>query len=288
MIADRRAAPGFFVVPMNALLQHRGHVLMGAGHSIAVQNFNENIGILVMLGALRADDPRRASSINTRDRALRPVRLAATMLLVLLRHRRNQAHGDSLHLIGVESHGTARSRTKPRARALTASVARSPLQARTGRSGQLVAGSSPSAAAGSARARSALISRDRRLRRLRRSARRETPLPSRWQIASHAAVADLRGECRGRRRSRRRDRRAAGRRARRCSRSVSQTRSEPEHLERALARRDARAARARAAAPPRRRTQPARDASRSPSAIACSMRVDARRRERAAHVRCGR
>ena len=27
---------------MNALLQHRGHVLMGAGHSIAVQNFNEN------------------------------------------------------------------------------------------------------------------------------------------------------------------------------------------------------------------------------------------------------
>src|SRR5689334_24777095 len=44
------ACAGFFVVPMNALLQHRGHVLMGAGHSIAVQNFNENIGILVMLG----------------------------------------------------------------------------------------------------------------------------------------------------------------------------------------------------------------------------------------------
>jgi len=42
---------GFFVVPMNALLQHRGHLLMGAGHSIAVQNFNENISILVLLGA---------------------------------------------------------------------------------------------------------------------------------------------------------------------------------------------------------------------------------------------
>ena len=42
---------GFFVVPLNALLQHRGHLLMGAGHSIAVQNFNENIGILVLLGA---------------------------------------------------------------------------------------------------------------------------------------------------------------------------------------------------------------------------------------------
>ena len=44
------ALGGFFVVPLNALLQHRGHVLMGAGHSIAVQNFNENIGILILLG----------------------------------------------------------------------------------------------------------------------------------------------------------------------------------------------------------------------------------------------
>ncbi len=41
---------GFFVVPMNALLQHRGHILMGAGHSIAVQNFNENLSILIMTG----------------------------------------------------------------------------------------------------------------------------------------------------------------------------------------------------------------------------------------------
>ncbi|MBT9611755.1 MAG: lysophospholipid transporter LplT [Burkholderiales bacterium] len=44
------AIAGFFVVPMNALLQHRGHILVGAGHSIAVQNFNENAGILVMVG----------------------------------------------------------------------------------------------------------------------------------------------------------------------------------------------------------------------------------------------
>ena len=43
------AIAGFFVVPMNALLQHRGHILMSAGHSIAVQNFNENLSILVML-----------------------------------------------------------------------------------------------------------------------------------------------------------------------------------------------------------------------------------------------
>ena len=50
---------GYFVVPMNALLQHRGHLLMGAGHSIAQQNFNENISILVLTGAyalmVRAD-----------------------------------------------------------------------------------------------------------------------------------------------------------------------------------------------------------------------------------------
>jgi hypothetical protein len=34
---------------MNALLQHRGHHLVGAGRSIAVQNFNENASILMMI-----------------------------------------------------------------------------------------------------------------------------------------------------------------------------------------------------------------------------------------------
>lgn len=43
------AMGGYFVVPMNALLQHRGHLLMGAGSSIAVQNFNENISIFALL-----------------------------------------------------------------------------------------------------------------------------------------------------------------------------------------------------------------------------------------------
>ncbi len=40
------ALGGFLVVPMNALLQHRGHHLMGAGRTIAVQNFNEQACIL--------------------------------------------------------------------------------------------------------------------------------------------------------------------------------------------------------------------------------------------------
>jgi MFS family permease len=94
------ALAGFFVVPMNALLQHRGHVLMGAGHSIAVQNFNENISILLMLAGY-------ALMIHS-DMSIKVVILifglfvSASMLLVLLRHRYNQAQGDSLHLIGME------------------------------------------------------------------------------------------------------------------------------------------------------------------------------------------
>jgi LPLT family lysophospholipid transporter-like MFS transporter len=91
---------GFFVVPMNALLQHRGHVLMGAGHSIAVQNFNENIGILVMVG-LYALMVQSGLSINVVI-VMFGAFVSGTMLLVLLRHRANQAKGDSLHLIGME------------------------------------------------------------------------------------------------------------------------------------------------------------------------------------------
>lgn len=45
---------GFFLVPMNAMLQHRGYVLLSAGHSIAVQNFNENLSILIMLAIYAA------------------------------------------------------------------------------------------------------------------------------------------------------------------------------------------------------------------------------------------
>ncbi len=62
------AMGGYFVVPMNALLQHRGHLLMGAGHSIAVQNFNENLSILVLLGVyalmIKIDVPIQAIIIS--------------------------------------------------------------------------------------------------------------------------------------------------------------------------------------------------------------------------------
>ena len=58
------ALSGFFLVPLNALLQHRGHLLIGAGHSIAVQNFNENLGILVLSGAYTLMS-KAALSMNT-------------------------------------------------------------------------------------------------------------------------------------------------------------------------------------------------------------------------------
>ncbi|MFL6635566.1 MAG: lysophospholipid transporter LplT, partial [Massilia sp.] len=75
---------GFFVVPMNALLQHRGHVLLSAGHSIAVQNFNENIGILIMVG-LYAYLRYTGASVN-RAIVIFGLFMSAAMLLVLWRH----------------------------------------------------------------------------------------------------------------------------------------------------------------------------------------------------------
>ena len=54
LLAAVGACAGFFVVPMNALLQHRGHTLLSAGRSIAVQNFNENLGVLALLALYAA------------------------------------------------------------------------------------------------------------------------------------------------------------------------------------------------------------------------------------------
>ena len=105
------AFAGFFVVPMNALLQHRGHILMGAGHSIAVQNFNENVSILVML-ALYALMLKLDLSIYTII-VLFGLFVSLSMLLVRRRHQMNQAQGDALHLIGMEK--PARSGSPPHA-----------------------------------------------------------------------------------------------------------------------------------------------------------------------------
>ena len=93
---------GYFVVPMNALLQHRGHVLMSAGHSIAVQNFNENISVLAMLAIysllIWLDLPVQYVIIGF------GLTVSIIMWLVIKRHARNQAEYDSMHLIGEHKH----------------------------------------------------------------------------------------------------------------------------------------------------------------------------------------
>jgi hypothetical protein len=96
------ALSGFFVVPMNAMLQHRGHVLMSAGHSIAVQNFNENLSILTMLAVysimLRLHVPLHAIIL------LFGLSVAGIMFLLMRRHAANQREFDSLALIGEGHH----------------------------------------------------------------------------------------------------------------------------------------------------------------------------------------
>ncbi len=93
---------GYFVVPMNALLQHRGHVLLSAGHSIAVQNFNENLNVLTMLGLysllIMAD-----FHVNTVI-VIFGLFVAATMMMVIRRYQFNKRHHDLSKLIGVEKH----------------------------------------------------------------------------------------------------------------------------------------------------------------------------------------
>ena len=81
---------GFFVVPMNALLQHRGHLLMGAGHSIAQQNFNENISILLLTGGyalmVRAEWHIHAIIL------VFGLFISGVMTAIWLRHRKDVVH----------------------------------------------------------------------------------------------------------------------------------------------------------------------------------------------------
>lgn len=88
---------GYFVVPMNALLQHRGHILMGAGHSIAVQNFNENLSILIMTGLyyVMIQIDLSVHWVIT----LFGLCISGMMYLIKLKHEQNQRdHDDTAHL----------------------------------------------------------------------------------------------------------------------------------------------------------------------------------------------
>ena len=93
---------GYFVVPMNALLQHRGHVLLSAGHSIAVQNFNENLSVLAMLCLysllIWLEVP--VSFVIVMFGSF----VCLLMIYIIRWHNRNQLEYDSLHLIGEHKH----------------------------------------------------------------------------------------------------------------------------------------------------------------------------------------
>jgi LPLT family lysophospholipid transporter-like MFS transporter len=94
---------GFFVVPMNALLQHRGHILMGAGHSIAVQNFNENLSILIMTSTYSILLKAQLSIYWII--VLFGLFVAGTMWLVKRQHEINQSVRDDVaHLEDVSHH----------------------------------------------------------------------------------------------------------------------------------------------------------------------------------------
>jgi LPLT family lysophospholipid transporter-like MFS transporter len=80
------ALGGYFVVPMNAILQYRGQMLMSAGQSIAVQNFSENIAVLAMLG-MYALLMRVEVSVNAVI-MLFGAMLSGTMLILMRQQRR--------------------------------------------------------------------------------------------------------------------------------------------------------------------------------------------------------
>ena len=93
---------GYYLVPMNALLQHRGHVLLSAGHSIAVQNFNENLSVLTML-VLYALMVKLNVNVNYVILCF-GLFVSAVMLVIMRKHAANQRDHDSLDLIGEAKH----------------------------------------------------------------------------------------------------------------------------------------------------------------------------------------
>ncbi|MFN7858106.1 MAG: lysophospholipid transporter LplT [Acidovorax sp.] len=97
---------GFLVVPMNALLQHRGHNLMGAGRSIAVQNFNEQACILA-LGAFYTLSTKFGLSAFGAITAFGVV-VAGIMWLIQQWHAHNcKHHRDEVeHLLDIARHDT--------------------------------------------------------------------------------------------------------------------------------------------------------------------------------------
>jgi LPLT family lysophospholipid transporter-like MFS transporter len=81
------AVGGFMVVPLNALLQHRGFVLLTAGRSIAVQGFNENLSVLLMLGGYAGLQALQVPIVDTLWGLGLAIAASITVLIVVSRRR---------------------------------------------------------------------------------------------------------------------------------------------------------------------------------------------------------
>jgi MFS transporter, LPLT family, lysophospholipid transporter len=95
---------GYLVVPMNALLQHRGHNLMGAGRSIAVQNFNEQACILGLGGLYALGTGLGVTAFGII--AFFGFLITAVMWLILRWHASNlrKYPAEEAHLIDIATH----------------------------------------------------------------------------------------------------------------------------------------------------------------------------------------
>jgi MFS family permease len=87
LLAAVGAVGGAMVVPLNALLQHRGHQLLSAGCSIAVQGFNENLSVLAMVAVYALSQARGLDVVSALS--LMGLGVAAAIAALILRASRH-------------------------------------------------------------------------------------------------------------------------------------------------------------------------------------------------------
>jgi hypothetical protein len=87
LLAAVGAVGGAMVVPLNALLQHRGHQLLSAGCSIAVQGFNENLSVLAMVAGYALSQARGLDVVSALS--LMGLGVAAAIAALIVRASRH-------------------------------------------------------------------------------------------------------------------------------------------------------------------------------------------------------
>ena len=92
MLVAVGACGGFYVVPLNALLQDRGHHTVGSGHAIAVQNFFENLCMLLLIGIYTLMD-KNGVPVAASTMAIGLIVLLSISLLACFRLTKQKAAG---------------------------------------------------------------------------------------------------------------------------------------------------------------------------------------------------